>query len=294
MRDTGLTVADYATIVAGLVAVLALLDYTRRVLTRTVGRRLDVARRFARFGTGAQLQFFESILGEPPAIRRSFECEQPDWGTVENDDDEPLMVKRSYVECFWIDPLFYVQTVSDDDGTVLGFSITTRRRRFHPTIHFPLPPPWRERLLRALSLGRRQPYWLARIELGRTTFAKSLRDDWGFPVIRSWLGTRAYSYTEIHYLGNPGNYQHLALTISSAAPALGGYPDQIQNVEPGDDDPWLEVGEDGPEDWVDAAPDWIRDLHAHGVVTTVTIILGFPLENWPTFGPHGDEVRTIP
>src|SRR3954468_9791042 len=140
MGDAGLTAADYATIIAGVLAALGLFDYARSVWGRTVGRRRVVAQRLARLGTGAQLGFFESVLGEPPALRRRFELDEKDWGAVADDDSEPPLVTRSYVESFFIDPLYYVQTVSDVDDPVVGFSITTRPRRFHPTITIPRSP----------------------------------------------------------------------------------------------------------------------------------------------------------
>jgi hypothetical protein len=289
---TALSATDWATIVAGVVAALGFADYVRSVWRRTAGRRRDVARRFKRLGTGAQVQFFESVLGEPPAMRRRFDINEEDWGAVEDDETDPPIVTRTYLECFWIDRDYCVQTVSDQDDAVVGYSITTRNRRFRPTIHFPLPPTGRERLMQMLTLGRRRPYELARVKLGHTTFAKALRDDRVFPEIRSFVGARAYSYTELRYCGNPGHYQTFGLTMSSAAPTIGGDPARIETVDPGGD-PWREYDE-APDDWLEVAPDWIKATHAHGVVTTVTIILHFPVKEWRTFGPHGDEIRTLP
>lgn len=290
-----LTLSDYATaaatLVGALAAALALMAYGRSLFVRTVGRRRDAARRLERLGTGAQLQFFESVLGEPPAMRRSFEREQPDWHQVDDDQTDPPLVTRHFVECFFIDPLYYVQTVSDADDTVRGFSISTRSRRFHPLISLPRRPSGRERLANALTFGHRPSPALALVELGRTKFRQALREDWGFPEIRSWLGARAWSYSEIYYFGNPGHYQSFAFTMSSASPLRGGEPGRIQTVEAGED-PWLE--HDAPENWLEAAPDWIGELHATGVITTLTVVAEFPLEDWPTFGPHGDEVRTLP
>jgi hypothetical protein len=98
--DSGLSAADWATIVAGIVAALGFADYLRSVWRPTAGRRRDVARRFKRLGNGAQVQFFESVLGEPPAMRRRFEIDQEDWGAVTDDESEPTPVSREYLECF--------------------------------------------------------------------------------------------------------------------------------------------------------------------------------------------------
>lgn len=225
-------------------------------------------------------------------MRRRFDIEEEDWTAVEDDESDPPLVTRTYLECFWIDRDYCVQTVSDHDDAVVGYSITTRNRRFRPVIHFPLPPTGRQQLIQVLTLGRRRSYELARVKLGHTTFADSFRNEWGFPEIRSFLGARAWSYTELRYCGNPGHYQTVGLTMSSAAPTIGSDPARIETVDAGDD-PWHDSDE-APDAWIDGAPDWIRAMHTRGIVTTVTIMLSFPAKDWRTFGPHGDEIRTIP
>jgi hypothetical protein len=52
-----------------LVAAGALLGFTRAQYRKTFGRRRDRYGRLARLGTNAQVSFFSSGLGEPPAMR---------------------------------------------------------------------------------------------------------------------------------------------------------------------------------------------------------------------------------
>lgn len=288
------TLVDYATVLGGLVAALGLASYARTLLRRTVGRRYDAGRRLTRLGTGAQLAFFEAVLGEPPAMRRRFECDLPDWESELGPDGEPPNVTRTYVESFFMDPLHYVQTVSDEDETVVGFSITTRNRRFRPEIIFPVVPSRRERIVEKLTLGRRKPYAIVRLRLGRTTFENAIVAEWaagGSPSVRSGQGARSWNYTEIYSFGNPGHYQEIALTYSSVA-APRANPGEIESAD-AEQEPWLQHDE-APENWQDVAPLWLLNLRSRSPVTTVTVIgMEFPVDEWPQFGPHGDEVRTL-
>lgn len=297
-HGSDLTPADIATIIAGVVAALGLGEYGRSLFRRTIGKRSDLTRRLQRLGTGAQLEFFESVLGEPPAKRRSFELDQPNRSALADDEGTPPRVKRRYLECFFVDPLCYVQTVSDEDGTVVGFSITTRRRSFHPKLSFPArrPPSLsaqlveamtrhptlsrRARLLDAITLGR-QRQGGTRVELGRTTFEEAARGR--RPRIRSSRGNKHWSYAEAHWGGNPGYYQHVVFAASRVSPAAG-YPDGIETVE-WDEQPWVETD----------APEWIKRTHSTGVITTMAVIgMAFDVEDWPQFGPSVDGMRTLP
>jgi len=83
---------------------------------------------------------------------------------------------------------------------VLAFSITTRNKRFNPT----------------LTLG---PYsidnQLVRIRLGKTRFAEltSLARP---SSISSSLGARRFHYYEEYYFGNPGKYQTYVFALNDA------------------------------------------------------------------------------
>lgn len=175
-NGSGVSLLAVATLVAGLWALIAITQILAAIYRRTVGRRRDRRARLARLGTGAQLSFFEAVLGEPPAMRRTIrqEVERP----VSEGDPRinPRLVLpggsrhavseiRNMVESIFIDRDYYVQTISDSDGTVLAFSVTTRSSRFHPRYELPPRPSFFERR----RLRRRFQYeWvpLVRVVLG--------------------------------------------------------------------------------------------------------------------------------
>jgi hypothetical protein len=175
---------EWATAVAGLlggaVALLGLAAALRGWYRRTPGRRRDRYERLARLGTGAQLSFFISVLGEPPAIRTTIEKkvrkfvprdeaaddvgETDDAATPPQDEEdlggEFVVVPEAFTECFFIDRDYYVQTISDADETVLAFSVTTRKGRFAPTFTMlPRPRPI-DRIRWRLQVGQpTDPCW---------------------------------------------------------------------------------------------------------------------------------------
>lgn len=289
--------ADVATVVAAVIAVAGFIGPVRAHYNRTLGRRSVLYRRFGRLGVGAHQAFFETVIGETPAIRRSITRELPDYSERTDDESEPPLVERAFTESLWVDPLFYAQTVADKDDTVLGFSITTRKRRFAPRFAVPRPVPRRAWLLWRLTRGRRQVSALARVRLGRTKFSEVVLTDWGLPSVRCVIGARTYAYSEAWYFGNPGHYSNYVCTASMAS-QVGGYPKKLEHID------WPEIRDDPDEGYAPTGEDedpvlapWIVAVRRSAVVTTWSVIQ-FPLspENWPpeNFGPHGDEVRTLP
>jgi hypothetical protein len=293
--------ADTAAVVAAVLALVGVLGPARAWFNRTVGRRFDLYRRFERLGVGAHHSFFETVIGEGPAIRRSVAVELPDWARDEEplEGDEyvpPPLVQHEFVEALWVDPLFYAQTLSDEDGTVVGFSVTTRVRRFAPRFAAPRPVPTRVWLIERLTAGRRQVRALAHVRLGRTRFSDVLRTDWGPPKVRSLVGARYFAYSEAWSFGNPGHYSDYVCSTNMAS-RVGDIPTHLESLD------WPENREDPEEGYAPSGPDedprlapWIEDTRRAAVVTTWSVIK-FPLspETWPvSFGPHGDEVRTLP
>jgi hypothetical protein len=308
-QTSGLTPADIATIIAGVVAALGLGEYVRSLIQRTIGRRSDLTRRLQRLGTGAQLDFFESVLEEPPAIRRSFERDHPDWAAERDEASPPPLVTRPYLECIFVSPLCYVQTVSDRDNAVVGFSITTRRRSFHPKLRFPPRRPPRfgtqlmsfgRQLFAAATLGTRRSRRArlietirfdrpigcrqqggTQVELGRTLFEEAQRDLQ--PRIQSLSANKHWFYAEAYWGGNSGYYQHVVFAASRGSP-VARYPDGIETREWGDR-PWLET----------SGPEWIKRARSTGVITTMAVIgMSFDVKDWPQFGPSVDQMRTLP
>ena len=172
-------VVDAASIVAAVATILGIVGPGRAWFNRTVGRRFDLYRRFERLGVGAHQSFFETVIGEGPAIRRKVTADLPDYT---GDDVEHCMITYHLTEALWVDPLFYAQTLSDEDGTVLGFSVTTRVKRFAPRFAAPRPVPTSRWLLERLTRGKHVAPALTHVRLGRTRFATAVADDaWGIP-----------------------------------------------------------------------------------------------------------------
>jgi hypothetical protein len=284
LETWGGIVLGAATLIGGAAALVGLSAALRGWYRRTLGRRQERYERLARLGAGAHRSFFEAVLGEPPAMSRSFEAELPEY---DPEAEEMVSHRRAFRQHFFIDRDYYVQAVCDPEETVLAFSVTTRSKRFKPRFSFPpraRPERW----------WRPGPSPLFSVKLGHTRFGVLRdRDPNHRPQIKATSGARTYSYTEALYLGNPGYYQHYCFTASSAA-HLGPIG------------PIMEVTKLLGHDWVggigDEDPERLQGhpvlnrFRAQTPITTYTV-LGPHLrpESYPTtFGPHGDEVRTLP
>jgi len=144
-----------------------------------------------------------------------FDAKLADAGTQSYEAYEP----RFFTECVFIDPDYYVQTITDSDDTVLAFSVTTRSRRFRPTYELPFRPSYFERR----RLERKCSYrWvpIIGVELGRTQFADLDPDDpdqFAPPHFKISVGAHNWTYSELRYLGNPGYYLTVVLTASDVA-----------------------------------------------------------------------------
>lgn len=165
-------------LVGALSAAIILLGALRVLLTKTIGRRYDRYGRLSRLGTGAQVPFFTAVLGEPPAIQRTV-VKDDYMVPLERDDpgyDPDTWQQKPEQRCFtvsvYIDRDYYVQTISDEDQTVLAYSVTTRSRRFRPSFR---PVPSSPGIRARLRLRRRAAsHWpLPRIVLGRTPLCRS-------------------------------------------------------------------------------------------------------------------------
>jgi hypothetical protein len=166
-------------LIGALAAALVVAGVGWNLFRRTIGRRRENYRRLARLGTNAQLSFFESVLGQPPAIRRSV---------------------SQYVECVFVDRDYFVKVIVDNDESVRLFSVTTRASKFRPT--FRSAPP-----------GMAQPR--LDVQLGVTRFA----DLGSPAAITANLGARRFAYNESYTFGNPGRYQEFIVGWNDAGVA---------------------------------------------------------------------------
>ncbi len=186
-----------------------------------------------------------------------------------------------------------MQSISDDDDTVLSFSVTTRSKRFRPTFEVPAGMSWRKRRRWLRHVGERfRP--LFRVQLGGTRLADIDPDRDAGRRFKVDLGARYFCYSEFHYFGNPGYYQTFVFTAGGAGirASIGDIPSVIQEIGGNEwPDPDGNLNEVAWQD-MPATQQFRHDT----VITTYTVIgPGLWEANYPSrFGPHGDEVRTLP
>lgn len=305
--STDQTVA-IGTLVAALAALLGVASVVRGWYRQTLGRRRDRYRRLERLGTGAQLTFFSSVLGEPPAMQETIV--KDDYAEIVSSGDADFdsalgefatqrrYVTRAFLVSTYVDRDYYVQTICDDDQTVLAFSVTTRSSRFRPRfqVRRRLGPIERWRWRRAT--GRRyQP--LVDIRLGRTTFAhldSKGPDHFAPPHLRISVGAHNHFYSEFAHFGNPGYYQWFAWSATDAArqSRLGPIAAASQEIDGGE---WPDPNKDNADE-----PDWsqmreTQRFRREAAITTYTVVSGALWEeNYPLrqFGPGENLVRTLP
>ena len=297
-------VNEAGAILGALVALVALNAAIKAAYRRTLGRRRDRYARLGRLGTGAQLSFFEAVLGEPPAMRKTIVKDDYAVIVATGDPDAPrepedvfeTYVEQTFQEATFIDRDYYVQMICDEDETVLAFSVTVRRSNFHPVFQLPSNIGWRERRRWKKQTGEEfKP--LFKLRLGRTRFADLDRgdtDEFQGHHFKAAIGAHSFFYSEDHYYGRPGNYQTFVFTVSDAAGAPLGISDLAAGIKQVGGEEWPDQSR---SDW----PDWaqltgIQSFRRQSPVTTFTVIrVDLRLENFPSgFGPRHDEVRTLP
>jgi hypothetical protein len=286
---------------------------------RTVGRRGDLRRRLRRLGVGANIAWFEEVLGAVPAFQHKHKLEMPSWaaassqstphtmppyaalpsspddaeGEHENEswDDPPeKLVDVELTESIWVDKFFFLQVIADANDIVCGLSVTTRSRRFSPTFYAPRPPAWRSRAWARLT-RRPQGAALARVRLGRTTFAEVTRSGEVPYAAHAVSGVHLTSYHELHCWGNPGHYHDYWATTSGHT-ALGKHPVELMAAHShcAELDDVVLAAKNGED-----VPAWLTDMRGRHTVETWTV-MGMPmsLERWPSYlGPHAHVVRTL-
>lgn len=135
--------------------------------------------------------------------------------------------------------------------------------------------------------------------LGRSTFASlDPKDpkDFAGPHYKVSVGAHNWTYSEPHYLGNPGGYQSVIFTASDVAGhAPFGNPWRVQEELRGssewpDPDPVVY----GKQPSWDALPEAQR-FRRGTVITTYTVARDLSFGGFPsTFGPQLNMVRTLP
>jgi hypothetical protein len=209
-------------ILTAVVAAVALLGLAWGLYRRTLGRRRDRYGRLARLGTNAQVSFFSSVLGEPPAMRRTEESPV----TRFDGEGSPYPEPKTWIEAVWIDRDFYVHAVADEDETIHAYSVTSRSKRFRPTFRQPGASLVKRgvlgRILRLSEIKLHHP----KIKLGKTRF-----HDLGRPEqAASWIGAHNAHYFEAYWGGNPGHYQWFVYGINDAGHGVLQTPWDLENM----------------------------------------------------------------
>lgn len=134
IKTWGGIVLGAATVIGGAAALLVVAEWLRRWYRRTLGRRQDRYERLARLGTGAHLWFFASVLGEPPAMSRSFDAQLPDY---ERPPEENARRVVRFREHFFIDRDYYIQALCDPRRDSLGLLGHRSLKALRPNLLLP-------------------------------------------------------------------------------------------------------------------------------------------------------------
>lgn len=216
----------------------------REMYVKTFGSNEAKYAKLRTLATETQIDFFSSALGAPAFKNR----------------------QSNYVEHIFIDSQFYVQAITDEDGKVLMFSVTTRSKSFNPTLD-----------LGELEVDG-QPFV---VTLGKTKFSDL--DD--IPrKIEAYTWNRGMSYREKYYFGNPGLYQNFDFVSCEA-----GYRPEI-NIHLGE---FVLAAQEGIE--IKSLATNVAEFRRACVINTYTITA--PLldvdDEISELGPSYDQVRLI-
>lgn len=140
---------------------------------------------------GTNFTYFTKQLGDP-IVTRNIEIK----GTEHKED-------------YFIDKLYYVQTITTKSGAVVYFSVTTRSPQFNPTFEFP------DKSFK-VTLGKTKISSLKLTDSFLTIpkkFYAEVNKDGNFDYE---MGLHDFNYFERYYLANPGNYQTVYVGINQS------------------------------------------------------------------------------
>lgn len=264
--------ANAGQIAVALVAAGGVAAFVWGTYRRTIGRRRDRYGRLSRLGANAQISYFSSALGEPPAIRRTQEGTISVYDGTGKRSEKP----KTWRECIWIDRDFYVQAFADGDETIHAYSVTTRSKHFNPRFRAPGGHVVdRNRIQRFLFMPvvKLQP----KIKLGKTHFEVLGRPQ----QAAAWRGAHNFHYFESYYLGNPGLYQTFVFSINdSGYRSFGQWDQRLNNFSIG-------FSDDGRRDLAqenEQLPDWYESFRRKARVNTYTVMT-LSLQDYPVFAP---------
>jgi hypothetical protein len=220
-------------------------------------------------------------------MRRTLES---DYSYYKRTRRKPVLrkMRKTWIECTWIDRDYFVNVFADEDETVHAYSVTTRSKRFRPTFR---PPGGylveRNRLERFVHFPRIKIRLNPKVRLGKTDFQAL-----GPPGrAGAFIGAHNRHYFEVYYFGNPGNYQLFVYSINFAGYDRGKvWDERLANLWRG----FSDSNADLPSFSEEAVPLWYEEFRKQARVNTYTV-LGpeLRLENYPCFAAPPKIHRTL-
>ena len=257
----------------------------------TFGRRRILYRRVERLAPNVRQEYFTDVLKMVPAIAVERSVEFPDFSHADYLDESRPDPKTNakLTELIWVDRLFFVQAMTDNNDVVLGYAVTTRHPKFRPAFSAPL--------------GVARPRWLwsadqafFRIKLGKTKFSQISGEHVRLPKVWITGGASWADYSEQYDFARPGGFAEYVCATGSNTPVMTQYPlvpgkPLVPQWEAHSEQygPRTSAGEPTLADWL--VP------HRDRVVTTWAVTT-MPLQAhlWPsaTWGPEFTRVQLVP
>lgn len=198
---------------------------------------------------GVDLTYFIDILGNPTFINN----------------------KEAISESIFVNDDFYIQAYTDNNKSVLAYSVTTRKKSFNPEIK--LGPYSSNEEVKIIQLGKSKF-----IEIGDPE------------KITSYNGAHNFYYSEEYYFGNPGNYQSYIFSLNES-----GYLDiEYENDKNFYAPPYVDKYTDNDDI---ATNEEIKQFRNNAIINTYTITAPFVginnLLDGLEFGPDYNQVRIL-
>jgi hypothetical protein len=231
-------------------------------------------RKYRMLAPNVRVEYVSDLLGQP-AFQKTYVRERPSTGErAPPGSTEPAQ----FVERVWkLADDGYLQVVSDPEGSVLRYSLTSTSWWFRPRIPMGSTPGG-------------EPEFV--VKLGVTRFSQLPGLEGGCEAVYRLLGARRYEYRELYYYGNPGGYATWACSFNDAGRGpVFALPNEIP------DPPWGQFG--FVEEWVTQLSQQQRQvLHAARrgtAVNTVTVTITLDdLADQVRYGADLDTVRMLP
>ena len=163
-------------LVAAIITIFLPIAQAGKSIIKIWKRKSVLLKKISLLDTSCHISYFISVLGDPVHINSI----KSDTGQIFN---ESIFVNR----------FFYVQVIVDVQGSVLLFSITTRRKNFNPVL--------------------RTQFGDFIVQLGKTRFSILRGTGEKKPDTSGDHGAITY-YSETHYLGYDGGYRDFAFTYN--------------------------------------------------------------------------------